>query len=197
MELEVLDYTHDPVAVISRAMGTCYGREDTVLKRVQRAYVQQHMSVFEHAHFTVSIKGVSRACSHQLVRHRMASFCQESQRYVKIDTDNEDWYVIPPHVEPSRDFRNVCAMCADEYQAMIASGIAAEDARYILPNATKTNLVMTMNIRELYHFLELRDDDHAQWEIRELAQRLRHTLCCINESWADMMRIDNTEWNVV
>ena len=190
MEIEILDYTPSPVELISKSMGTCYGKSDTSEKRVKRAFVEQHMSVFEHAKVTVRISGVSRALSHQLVRHRMASFCQESQRYVKVDV-SEDWFVKPEFDDEVDEdvFDKAMQFSAWAYAQLINNGVPAEDARYVLPNACKTTLVMTMNLRELYHFLYLREDSHAQWEIRDLAKALREKVSGISDEWSMLMSL--------
>lgn len=190
MEIEILDYTPSPVELISKSMGTCYGKSDTSEKRVKRAFVEQHMSVFEHAKVTVRISGVSRALSHQLVRHRMASFCQESQRYVKVDV-SEDWFVKPEFDDEIDEdvFDKAMQFSAWAYAQLINDGVPAEDARYVLPNACKTTLVMTMNLRELYHFLYLREDSHAQWEIRDLAKALREKVSGISDEWSMLMNL--------
>ena len=190
MEIEILDYTPSPVELISKSMGTCYGKSDTSEKRVKRAFVEQHMSVFEHAKVTVRISGVSRALSHQLVRHRMASFCQESQRYVKVDV-SADWFVKPEFDDEVDEdvFDKAMQFSAWAYAQLINDGVPAEDARYVLPNACKTTLVMTMNLRELYHFLYLREDSHAQWEIRDLAKALREEVSGISDEWSMLMSL--------
>lgn len=143
---------------------------DKALKLLQGIVKAGHGSVLEHCCFTFSIEGISRACSHQLVRHRIASYSQQSQRYVKGDKFG---YVIPPEIEKSgglkKAFEDHMKNTMVLYNALVLSGIKKEDARYLLPNATTTNIVVTMNARELLHFIELRTSPRAQWEIRELA----------------------------
>ena len=143
---------------------------DKALKLLQGIVKAGHGSVLEHCCFTFSIEGISRACSHQLVRHRIASYSQQSQRYVNGDKFD---YVIPPEIEKHEmakmAFENFMKQTMVMYDAMLANGIKKEDARYLLPNATTTNIVVTMNARELLHFIELRTSPRAQWEIRELA----------------------------
>jgi len=146
---------------------------DNALKLLQGIVKAGHGSVLEHCCFTFSIEGISRACSHQLVRHRIASYSQQSQRYVKGDKFG---YVIPPEIEKREDLKKVF----DEhmrntrtlYNTLILCGMKKEDARYLLPNATTTNIVVTMNARELLHFIELRTSPRAQWEIREMANKM-------------------------
>lgn len=194
MEVKVLDATQNPIDLVSVAMGRCYAKDDVSEKRVRRAFEARHMSVFEHVKVTVKISGVSRALSHQLVRHRMASFCQESQRYVKVDTC-EDWYVKPDLGEGNAEdiFDKAMQFSAWAYSQLLSAGIPAEDARYVLPNACQTSLVMTMNLRELWHFLELREDRHAQWEIRELAEEIREKVEEVSEQWKSIVSLDASE----
>ena len=129
-----------------------------------------HLSVLEHASFTFAIEGISRACSHQLVRHRIASFSQQSQRYVKM---SECEFMLPPSLQSRPEaverFNGLMDDLQAEYDALLEDGIAAEDARYVLPNAAETKVIMTANARSLLNFFELRLCTRAQWEIRELA----------------------------
>ena len=128
-----------------------------------------HMSVFEHVSYTFMIDGISRACSHHLVRHRLASFTQASQRHVKPNKN-----VSPPglNIIQSGIWAEAMKSAYDSYEELIKLGVSLEDARSVLPNAASTTLVMTMNARELAHFLELRLCNKAQTEIRELAQEI-------------------------
>lgn len=124
-------------------------------------------SVLEHVSFTFLIEGISRVTSHQLVRHRLASYTQESQRYSVA----EPHYVKPDTVrksEFSSEFDNLIQTSYQLYEKMISSGIPYEDARYVLPQAVTTRILMTVNLRELIHIACLRNTAHAQWEIREL-----------------------------
>lgn len=178
MKVSVITATEKPLDVISFAAGTCYGKDDASEKRVRNCFKRGHMSVFEHASVTFRIEGISRACSHQLVRHRLASFCQESQRYCRYDLSGDDWFVLPKSIDFDRGINDytyierVIMKCGELYNDLVEHGFKPEDARYILPEATKTNLVMTMNWRELYHFWNLRTDNAAQWEIRNLANAM-------------------------
>lgn len=147
--------------------------EDKALKLLQGIVRAGHGSVLEHCCFTFSIEGISRACSHQLVRHRIASYSQQSQRYVN---GNKFSCVIPPEIEKNENlksaFFNHIKASMEFYEAMVSNGVKKEDARYLLPNAITTNIVVTMNARELLHFIELRTSPRAQWEIRELAKEM-------------------------
>lgn len=133
-----------------------------------------HLSPLEHATFTFAIEGLSRAASHQLVRHRLASYSQQSQRYVSFK--KLDW-VTPPTIQRKADVVAAFQALVEEthrlYALMLEAGVPAEDARYILPNAACTNLVMSMNARELIHVCSVRLCLKAQWEIRDLFTRVK------------------------
>lgn len=190
MKVELIAYTEGTDHVCNLAAKNCVSEEmpelfemdaegfvylvDSECKSLKHALASGHESVTEHAVFTFAIEGISRACSHQLVRHRMASYSQQSQRYVKMDKLE---CVIPHSMEDHPDFhRDVWEEHLERilylYKELIDAGIPPEDARYILPNACCTNLVVTMNGRELMHFFSLRCCTRAQWEIRELAKEM-------------------------
>jgi len=132
-----------------------------------------HTSVIEHASFTFAVSDVSRSLTHQLVRHRIASYSQQSQRYVNL---NEPNYVVPPsitkNVKMKKAYEETMELIWKEYNKLLEMKIPAEDARYVLPNATCTNILVTMNARSLLNFFELRCCLHAQWEIRQLANKM-------------------------
>lgn len=132
-----------------------------------------HTSVIEHTCFTFAISGVSRSLTHQLVRHRIASYAQQSQRYVNLE---DPCYVLPPTIKKDEQLTKayVATMQTiwNEYNKLLEMQIPAEDARYVLPNATCTNIMVTMNARSLLNFFELRCCLHAQWEIRTLANKM-------------------------
>lgn len=169
MKTTIKSYTPDPMRVVNDAAAICYGKTDYKPERVRRCFERGHMSVFEHASVTFLAEGISRACSHQLVRHRIASYNQTSQRYVKGVPD----VVIPETIAEDGvamyAFTEAVEKCKEAYEIITGCGIPAEDARYVLQNANETGILCTMNMRELFHFLDLRTDSHAQWEIRELA----------------------------
>jgi len=132
-----------------------------------------HTSVIEHTCFTFAISDVSRSLTHQLVRHRIASYAQQSQRYVNLNIPN---YVIPPTIDSNKEmqkaYKETMEIIWDQYNKLIDMGIPAEDSRYVLPNAACTNIIVTMNARSLLNFFELRCCLHAQWEIRKLANKM-------------------------
>jgi thymidylate synthase (FAD) len=145
---------------------------------VKRVIGYGHESILEHASFSFAIEGISRACSHQLVRYRHASFSQQSQRYVKLNS-KDSWAVMPESIRQDKStfpaaevFHDAIACAERSYELLLARGIPAEDARFVLPNATATKLVITMNARELRLFFAQRLCEKAQWEIRELATEI-------------------------
>lgn len=178
MKVELLSHTQDPFNTIIAAVRNCYaskadfGERDQAL--IRRVIERGHESTVEHVCFTFRVSEISRACSHQLVRHRIASYSQRSQRYVKEHGFN---YVIPQTIAKNleaaslyhkhmREIQELYARLKDEFK------VPAEDARMVLPNACHTEIVITMNVRALRNFFKLRLDRHAQWEIRELAGRM-------------------------
>ena len=182
MDVRLLYHTPDPERAVAVAARLCYApvgaaelmegmSEDAQRKVLATIMRSGHYSALEHASYTFAIDGVSRAMTHQLVRHRLASYNQQSQRYVSFAEEPE--FVVPPHVaadsEALKRFEAACADAFAAYRALIDAGVDAEDARYLLPNAVETKIVVTMNIRELLHFFELRCCRRAQWEIRDVA----------------------------
>ena len=195
MKVDIVTATSRPVDVISAAAGTCYGKRDVNPNRVRNCYKSGHMSVFEHATATFFVSGVSRALTHQLVRHRLASFSQMSQRYCKVDTDSSDWYVVPPQftIDHPVEFAEHMRACAESYKGALRSGMKPEDARYLLPEATKTEITVTMNCRELFHFLDLRQSQAAQWEIRDLAGAMVDALGTYDRQWRELLDMRSDE----
>lgn len=195
LRVSLLTMTPDAESLVYAAMRQCYSDEDAyalfewantvenmydmrcdkVEELIQKVLASGHDSPIEHVSFSFSVSGVSRALSHQLVRHRIASYSQQSQRYVKADDFD---YIVPPSIENCDDafvqsefeaFMNQAAMM---YAHLVEYGIPAEDARFVLPNACATKLVVTMNARALLHFFEERTCARAQWEIRALANAM-------------------------
>jgi thymidylate synthase (FAD) len=183
MKVNLIRYTKEPEKLVAIAARLCYSPvgvdelenkldNEAVNKLVRFVIKNGHLSTTEHIYFTFGIEGVSRALSHQLVRHRIASYNQQSQRYVKFK-ENYD-YIIPDSIENNEKIKekyiNFISDIHKFYTEMLDAGIEAEDARYILPNASETKLIATMNARELMHFFTLRCCNRAQTEIRELAK---------------------------
>ena len=190
MRVTVIAATQSPMDVIGIAAGMCYGKPEPSPKRVRRCAEAGHMSVFEHASATFIVEGISRACLAQLTRHRIASYSVTSQRYCEVG--GNDWCVVPPSVvgtDAEARFRAQASDAMWSYQAAIDEGAKFEDARYLLPEATKTSLVMTINARSLQDFLTLRLDSHAQWEIRSLAAEVEWVLMDHNKQWYQLMEL--------
>ncbi|MCJ7737323.1 MAG: FAD-dependent thymidylate synthase [Anaerolineae bacterium] len=144
-----------------------------------RARVREgHESIVEHAAATFEVSGISRAASHQLVRHRLASFSQESQRYV--DMSDPEW-VIPPSIEDDPEalavWEGFVEDVTDVYRKLRELGVRKEDARFVLPNATATRIIVTMNFREMLHVFRIRISPAAQWEIRQVCARMLELIC--------------------
>lgn len=160
-----------PEELLEHAGRVCYRSESRGDPgRFLRARIREgHESLIEHASATFEIGGISRACSHQLVRHRLASYSQESQRYVEMS--DPEW-ALPPAVLENPEARAIWDGFADEvkatYQALRELGVRKEDSRFVLPNAAATRIILTMNFRELLHVFRLRISLAAQWEIRDV-----------------------------
>ena len=183
MHVALIQYTPDPEKVVAAAARLCYSADPVpeLLERLDDASVANfvrklremgHLSTFEHVSFQFSIDGVSRALSHQLVRHRIASYSQRSQRYVK---ENGFEFVIPPSISRNPAalgrYEMVMARLQEDYQELL-NCVPAEDARYVLPNACTTSLMASFNARSLLNFFEHRTCTRAQWEIRNLAETM-------------------------
>lgn len=177
MKVTLTRVTENPIGAIEEAACNCYDSEPTGGKIMKSCYKSGHHSVLEFADFTFHIEGVSRALTHQLVRHRMASYAQRSQRYC-----NEDGFglVIPPSIEKnevaSKIYRDNLNIIRNAYINLQSLGIPNEDARYILPNACETIIEVKMNLRELIHFMNERLCTRAQWEIRQLAMMMKKAI---------------------
>ncbi len=185
MNVELLYCTPNPQRAIATAARLCYApvgakdlldsmtpeQEERVLNTILNS---GHFSALEHASFTFAIDGVSRALTHQLVRHRVASYNQQSQRYVKYEHGIET--ITPESVKENAEaqavFDKAITEATNAYKTLLELGIPAEDARFLLPNAAETKIVVTMNARELLHFFNHRCCNRAQWEIREMAWRM-------------------------
>lgn len=195
MKVELIAYTPNPDGLANLCAGTCVSKTIPTmatsangLRSLQEALDSHHESVIECASFTFAVSGVSRALTHQLVRHRIASYSQQSQRYVKM---KDFKYITPPSINDNTDLlwkgsildglnNNTVAweyeLLMDQiyrvYSRLIEVGIPEEDARYILPNACCTNIIVSMNARSLLNFFAVRCCARAQWEIKELAYRM-------------------------
>jgi thymidylate synthase (FAD) len=206
LKVILLKHTPDPEETIAMAAKLCYSPSHIEALKVktatkdQRKFVEKlmemgHMSPIEHASFTFAVEGISRACSHQLVRHRLASYSQQSQRYVSEESGFD--YVVPPSIKTDRElaryFEKFMGKAQEAYnhvaRRLNEKGLQGEeanqDARFILPNACETKIIITMNARELLHFFRQRCCNRAQWEIRAMAiemlklvKRIAPTIFC-------------------
>ncbi len=205
MEVKLLRYTQEGEKLIASAAKLCYSRsgisdiEENADDEKTESFLSHlvdlnHESPIEHVSFTFGVEGVSRTLTHQLVRHRIASYSQQSQRYVKLEQFD---YIIPPAIENNKRAKDLFLKAMEEdqkyyneiveilqkeyYEKYIDENTsekqalsksekqAIEDARYLFPNACETKIVFTMNARTLMNFFRLRTCNRAQWEIRDMA----------------------------
>ena len=184
MQVKLMQYTPEPERMVAMAARLCYsavGAEELAEKMsqsqvaglVSKIVDLGHLSTLEHVNFTFAVEGISRVLSHQLVRHRIASYSQQSQRYVG---EHDFEAIVPPTIaarpEAAAKFADLMAQIRTAYEELTAMGVPKEDARYVLANATETKVVITMNARTLLHFFSLRCCMRAQWEIRAMAEAM-------------------------
>jgi len=182
MKAKLLKFTQNPQELCAIAARLCYSpagideiskslTKKNIKDLLERVISSGHHSVLEHCSFTFAIEGVSRALLAQITRHRIASFSVQSQRYVKFKTGIDT--VLPQSIGKNKKllekYNSFVKNSEALYKEFLEADIPAEDARYILPNAANTNIILTMNARELRHFFSLRCCNRAQWEIRHLA----------------------------
>jgi thymidylate synthase (FAD) len=191
MKVELLSITPNAEELIENAGRTCYQsepKEGYIVGTLIKALIKSgHESVLEHGYATFRIGEVSRALTHQLVRHRICSYSQQSQRYVN---EKQFEYVIPPAIRELekklpdgdrdlngiKDFDNDMKIIQGMYDKWKARGLKNEDARFVLPNACFTEIVMSANFREFRNIFKVRCDKHAQWEIRNLTKEMLRQL---------------------
>lgn len=192
MQVSLGNYTHNPIIEIYRAYKLCYAKGTQyeikipmveteigdkpdvkkMMEFIKPLMAEGHTSPLEHVSFTFYIRGISRICSHQLVRHRTGKYNQQSQRYV--DGSNFD-FVVPETIKRAGleyNFNNIMGVLMGAYEGFVKQGIPKEDARFLLPNATTTNITMTIDAHNFRNFLAQRTCKYAQWEIRELANKM-------------------------
>ena len=184
MKVQLISHTKTPELIVAMAGRICYSsktgselyqdlNEEKVSKMIKKLIDSGHYSVLEHANYTFLIEGVSRTLLAQLTRHRICSFSVRSQRYV--DEKNFD-FVIPKPIQNNdemKKYKEIMNNIKDNYEQLRKLGLHQEDARYVLPNATETQLITTFNARSLFNFFGLRCCKRSQWEIRELANKMR------------------------
>ena len=184
INVNLLEHTPQPERVVAMSARLCYSAvgaselasnmtDEQVRKLLKKIVDMGHLSTFEHAVFTFAVEGVSRVLTHQLVRHRIASYSQQSQRYVQ---ESSFEHIVPPSIKASleakKKYEELMKNIQTCYNELLELGINKEDARYVLPNATETKIVITMNARALRNFFELRCCSRAQWEIRDMAGKM-------------------------
>jgi|SRR3712207_1395419 len=200
VKVRLLEHTPNPEKVVAAAAKLCYSAVgiDAIEEKLDDKSTEKfldmlmsygHESPVEHVCFTFAAEGISRSLTHQLVRHRIASYSQQSQRYVKL---NQFEYIIPPAIENDEECKKLFINAMEDSQktydqlveklkkSYIDNGMkeraaekkSIEDARYVFPNACETKIVFTMNARSLMNFFRHRCCTRAQWEIRELADEM-------------------------
>lgn len=184
MKVKLVRYTPEPERTVAMSARLCYSpigaeeleqkmSDEQVAKLVKKLVAMGHASTLEHVDFTFAIEGVSRVLTHQLVRHRIASYSQQSQRYV---AEHDFEYITPPSInknpEAKEKFVNLMKQVRAAYDDFVEMGVPKEDARYVLTNATETKIIATFNARSLLHFFSLRCCFRAQWEIRAMAYQM-------------------------
>lgn len=195
-EVKLISKPNNLLKTIYTACRTCYSAdtpiniydaaddEEKMLKLISRVISSGHYSTIEHIQISFAISNVSRACTHQLVRHRHMSFSQKSQRYVKEKGQFD--YIIPPTIEKNPElkekFEQFMSDISNKYQEFVEAGIPAEDARFVLPNATASSMVASLNLREMIHLANLRLCSRAQYEIRTLVKMMCDELSA-QEPW--------------
>jgi len=189
--VELLAYSPDPERVVAVAARRSYSRhpakelwdelgDEEVSELLYRVIRQRHLSVLEHVHFTFAVEGVSRALSHQLVRHRIASYTQQSQQRA---SEQHFEFVVPPEIEDDpvlvREFQETMNNLGTAYQRMLDKGVKKGLARYVLPNACTTKLIMTMNARSLFNLISQRICGVEEWEFRTVATKIHEVLMTV------------------
>lgn len=190
MEVKLTRVTYNPIDAVEEAACNCYDSKPTGGKIMKSCYKSGHHAVLEFADFTFHISGVSRALTHQLVRHRLASYAQRSQRYCG---ENNFDYVIPPSIERNKEAKDIFVALMGyigmQYDKLQKAGIPNEDARYVLPNACETTIEVKMNGRALIHFFNERLCTRAQWEIRQMAMMMKKCVEEYDEQCAEFAKL--------
>lgn len=185
LKVKVIDCTSDPLFVISYAARKCYNSWDKDTLNTRADFVKgliksKHETPLEFASVTFEVSGISRVCQNQMVRHRHASFCVLSERYVDVSKMD---CVLPATLlrefEGAYDF---IKQSKEIYKHIVSCGVKKEDARMLLPQGLETSLCVNFNFRSLRHFLKLRLDKMAQWEIRQVAREI-YNICQENWGW--------------
>jgi len=188
MKVKLLSYTKDAERVVAAAVRQCYSPDGAakmktklsnreVGKLIKMVIESDHTSTIEHVSFTFAVEGVSRVLTHELVRHRIASYSQQSQRYI---SGTNFGYVVPPSIARKKEtlerYKRAMEIDMELFEYLKKMEIPNEDARFVLPNATDVKIVVSMNARSLFNFLKKRMCNRAQWEIRTMAHLIHKEL---------------------
>lgn len=171
MNVTLKRFTIEPEAICAEAAALCTDYHGDPMHALSGAMKSGHESVLEHATATFLVEGVSRALLAQITRHRIASFSVQSQRYTGVAPT----WVVPPRIKEKGfelSYVDRCNYCYELFCDMVSCGVPAEDARFVIPQGVTCRLMVTMNLRELRHFFSMRCCNRAQWEIRDLADRM-------------------------
>jgi thymidylate synthase (FAD) len=182
LKVGLISFTKDPEITCAKCAAVSWRRKgmkemslDEARDVVRRVIGYGHESVIEHACFTFFVENISRGLTHQLVRHRIASYTQQSMRYVDL-SKSSNYFIKPRTISEKEElnelFDDVMTKCKNAYDRLRKSGIPPEDSRFVLPIATQTKIAVTMNARELGHFFSMRCCLRAQWEIQQLANNM-------------------------
>ena len=177
MNVELLSITPNALEFVGRCASICYGSStepDACIKRATACKDKGHLATLRFATATFHVRDISRICSHQFVRSKHLDFLQRSQRYCK---ETESDFVVPELPEDEyTEYYNHMQACKDYYSRLLSKGVKKEDARFVLPEATTTELIVTGNFQAWLDFINLRADKHAQWEIREVSKTINNIL---------------------
>jgi thymidylate synthase (FAD) len=188
IEINLINYTQNPEVTIASAARTCFRnkcyesiceelKEEDIERIIKTVILKNHLSVLEHITFTFSISGVSRVLTHQLVRHRIASYSQLSQQR----TDSSELkFTVPPEIQKqpvlAKEYEETATKCQELYKRLVKSGISRGSARYILPSSFNTRIMTTMNARSLFNLFAQRECQAEEWEFRQLARLIHDKL---------------------
>ncbi len=177
MKVTLEDHTQNPVETIGRLAAICYDSSTTTeacIRRAKSCVTKGHLATLRFAHATFRIEGISRTCSHQLVRHKHLDFLQKSQRYVK---EEDPTFVWPGTSGEADDLITRLYFEAEKtYKDLLELGVRKEDARYVLPGGITTDIIVVGNFQAWLDFIRLRTDKSAQWEIRDVALEIKKQL---------------------
>ncbi len=179
MKVTLIDHTDNPVEKIGRMAAICYDSntgKEACIKRASSCVTKGHLATLRFAYATFHVEDISRACSHQLVRHKHLDYLQRSQRYIEEKTPE---FVVPPSLMDNSKLLSAYRHSIVMYEYLISEGVKKEDARMVLPNGITTELVITGNFQAWLDFIRLRTDKAAQWEILEVALEIKKQLATL------------------